>query len=234
YEIRRVNQRNQPTNSQEALAPLSELIPPQPNQFVRQSDDLIQLIVSSIGDKSFGGFEASDLKPTSADRKASRLVNFNHSLVKRFAGASVRRNTRLSETEVAEQMLQTAMSAIEYDPRDASYMSASDVARAGKAGRFGRAVFYTALLRAKRLPARLAVGLKVLDGTPPKLVDDVWVLVYADERWTAMDVTEGRIAAPDRIILSTTAMTDQESADALASALRIPPKVKVKVFRTQK
>jgi transglutaminase-like putative cysteine protease len=87
----------------------------------------------------------------------------------------------------------------------------------------------TALLRAKRIPARLALGIKYSPGQLPRLGYHAWTLAYVDDQWVQLDPSEGGVAAADRLILSTTGLASGNAVQDLVPLLETMRAIKVEV-----
>ncbi len=89
--------------------------------------------------------------------KQNYFVDFSNALVRRFADAIVVSTKGRSNTDVAMAMSGTLKSLIEYDASLTGLERASIVARDGKGGKTGQAILLVALLRAKKIPARIVI-----------------------------------------------------------------------------
>jgi transglutaminase-like putative cysteine protease len=106
---------------------------------------------------------------------------------------------------------------------------ASDVAFDSVADATGRAVFLAALLRARKIPSRLAIGVKYLPGDPNRMVYHAWTLAHVDGDWLQLDVDEGGPAAADRLIFSTTDLSGGKEYDAMLPFLEAIRRIRIEI-----
>lgn len=216
-----------------------------PRQMVRNAGtSRFQILVSTMEEPDRRGFEKSDMTPTKFDSAASEYVDFGDRTVRRFADAAGGSKT-LSTEEIAIEMTRTVQSLIQNDPSKTGLAKASDIAKLSSANELGRSIFLCAMLRAKKIPARVALGLKYVNAKrgfvvdpdepekPPKMIFHPWTLAYIDDRWLPLDVEVGGIAPPDRLILSTATFADNREYQAFIPLLESVSRMQVKVLKAQ-
>ncbi|MDA8744206.1 transglutaminase-like domain-containing protein [Rubripirellula amarantea] len=203
---------------------------PEPGQWVRKTkSNQFQLLVSRKQETNLKSFEGSDLKPSDADLSVNSYVDFRNGLVRRFASAAVASRSELSRREVALELTRTANSLIEVEPDKIGLMRASVVAQEGKASQTGRAILLMAMLRAKDIPARLAIGLRYQQGSPSRMVYHSWVLAFVDDQWIHLDVDDGDMGACDRIILTTSALDESSQNKVFVPFMDAVSRIRVRV-----
>ena len=87
----------------------------------------------------------------------------------------------------------------------------------------------TALLRGRQIPARIVLGLKYLPGTPARLVYHPWAIAYVDGSWLHLDPSEGGLAAPDRLVFSTSDLASGDEFDAIVPLLETMRTIQVEI-----
>ncbi|QDT02452.1 Transglutaminase-like superfamily protein [Rubripirellula lacrimiformis] len=181
---------------------------PVPGQWIRDmGDGSFQLLISRKQEQDLKKFETVELEPAAGDTRSNHFVDSGANLVKRYADAALVKR-KLTNTEAAIELAQTVKRLIINRKSPGGLVRASEVANDGAGDVTGRSVLLAAMLRARKIPSRLAVGLKYQppadEKSNPRLVYYVWVLAYADNQWIHLDPTEGGVASADRIALATT------------------------------
>ena len=214
-------------------------IEPAPMQIVRRTDaNRFQVVVSrdaqASGESgpSSAGFVHTELVPNKFDTSASYYVDYNDRTVRGFADAAVA-SRKLSKREIAIEMTRTVQTLIELDAERAGLEKASEIASEGVASDLGRAIFLTAMLRAKKIPARVALGVRYQSGTPARMVFHPWTLAYIDDQWLALDVESGGVPPPDRLTLSTAAFGGANEYQAFVPLLESISRIEIKVLKSQ-
>jgi transglutaminase-like putative cysteine protease len=217
-----------------------------PRQMVRKAGiNRFQVLVSRQEEPDRRGFEKSDMPPTKFDTAPNDYIDFRDRTVRRFAEAAGASKT-LSKEEIAIEMTRTVQSLIQKDPNKTGLVKASDVAKLSSANELGRSIFLCAMLRAKSIPARVALGLKyqnpekgIFDdpnaetNQAARMVYHPWTLAYIDDHWVPLDVESGGIAPPDRLTLSTATFAQNSEYQAFAPLLEAVSRMQVKVLKAQ-
>ena len=211
---------------------------PAPGQFVRQvGNKKFQLVVSRSGEQTRAGFESIQLEPSEEDLQNNHFIDFSNTLVRRFADAAVASMKDRSKTEIAMTLAGTLTSLIDYDPNLVGLERASIVARDGKGGQMGQAILLTGLLRAKQIPARIAIGIQYQDDPSRPdydwMHDCIWVLFYAEDHWVHLDPQTGRVAPPDRIVFTTTTLAGNQQDKVYVPFLNTVTRIKLRAIKAQ-
>jgi transglutaminase-like putative cysteine protease len=205
-------------------------IEPAPGQYVRVSGDgTYEVLVSRTQENPGKGFVAAELIPTDADSQANHFVDHNARSVQRFATAAVG-SRDLTEREAAEELTRTAKRMISVGGESDGFTKASDVVRDGVGNETDHAILLAALLRARRIPSRLAIGIKYAPAERGRMVYHVWTLAYVEGDWLHLDATEGGIAAADRLTLSTTNLSGGNEYDAMLPFLDVIGRMEIKII----
>lgn len=210
------------------------MIEPLPGQLVRKMDDgTFQVLVSRMDESSTsGGFIKSDLQPTAADTAPSALVNYRSTLIRRYADAAVGKNG-LSTREIAIEMMQTSGSLIDLSSEPEGLVSADSVAQNSRGDATGRAIFLCALLRARGVPSRLAIGLRYEPDPSPRMVYHVWAIAFVDGSWLHLDAGRVTEAPADRLMLATTTLAGKKEYDDFVPFLNAASRMELKILRAQ-
>ncbi len=101
------------------------------------------------------------------------------------------------------------------------FRPASEVARDGSGDCTAHSVLLAAMLRARGIPARVAVGLVYVPASDrPRMVFHMWTLAYIEDRWVHLDATlTGGYAAADRITLGTHHLGDGNEYECVAPVI---------------
>jgi len=183
----------------------STVFQPQPGQWVRTSEaghyDLWVSRNPTLPQRD--GFLASALSPAQEDGRSNPLINSTDSLVKQLADTAIaKKNDRL---RLALELTKSAHSLIRKKGYTQGFVPASQVARDGAGDCTAHAVLLAAMLRARGIPARVAVGLVyVPTAEQPRMAYHMWTLAHIDDAWVHFDATlPGGFAPADRITLTT-------------------------------
>jgi hypothetical protein len=216
-----------------------------PRQTIRKvSANRFQVLVSRQQEPDRRGFEKSDMTPSKFDTAPNGYIDFRDRTVRRFAEAAGASKT-LSKEEIAVEMTRTVQSLIQKDPTKVGLVKASDVAKLSSANELGRSIFLCAMLRAKGIPSRVALGIKYqpseqpdsddpdVPEKPARMVYHPWTLAYVDNQWVPLDVEAGGIAPPDRITLSTATFAKKSEYRAFIPFLEAVSRMQVNVLKAQ-
>ncbi|KAA1260623.1 Transglutaminase-like superfamily protein [Rubripirellula obstinata] len=216
-----------------------------PRQTIRKvSANRFQVLVSRQQEPERRGFETSDMTPSKFDTAPSGYIDYRDRTVRRFADAAGASKS-LSKEEIAIEMTRTVQSLIQKDPTKIGLVKASDVAKLSSANELGRSIFLCAMLRAKGIPSRVALGIKYQPSDQPpsddpeepeppaRMIYHPWTLAYVDNQWVPLDVEAGGIAPPDRITLSTATFADKSEYRAFIPFLEAVSRMQVNVLKAQ-
>lgn len=205
---------------------------PVPGQYLRMSDEFYQVIVSRQEESDLNGFTASELAPSDADQQPNLFVDSTTTLVRRFADAAIA-SSEMSDREVAEELARTAHQLIAEKREPSGFSRASEVARNGVGDSTEQAILLTALLRARKIPSRLAIGIKFSPGEPSRMTYHAWTLAHVGGDWLHLDATDGCVAAADRVALLTTNLSGGNEYKALIPLLDVIGRIEVEVLGAQ-
>jgi transglutaminase-like putative cysteine protease len=213
----------------------SVLLLPGPGQFVRGTPEgETQVLVSRQEEQPSGGFISDQPSPVPEDRRPNFFIDSQSELVKKFAGAAIGER-KLSKLEVALELTGTANRMVNAEPERCGLAKASDVARVAEGDSTQSAILLAALLRAQKIPSRIAIGLRFEPGSVngedlPQMVGHVWTIAYIDDRWIHLDATEGDEAAADRLLLTTTNLSEDNENDPLSGVLRDAGRMEIEIL----
>jgi transglutaminase-like putative cysteine protease len=217
-------------------------IEPAPGQYVRAVEDgSFQVLVSRESEVLESGFQSSDLVPTAADSQPNPIVDSDAEFIRKCADAAITSQGQ-SNNEIAMELVRAAHQLTAARSEASGFSKASEVAQRGVGDAVDRAVLLTALLRARNLPARLAIGFQYQPdrpateqaGTDPDNVAarmnfHAWTLVHVEGQWLHLDATTGGLAAADRLIVSTTDLGGPDAHRALLPFLDRIGRIEIEV-----
>ncbi len=211
---------------------------PAPQQYIRRRDDgSLQVLVSRREETVGKGFETVDLPPTGADRKASALVDSGAPMIRRIVTAAIRSNSTMSDKDVAVELAATAHSLISTKDHFEGVSRASDVANLAEGDCVEQAILLAALLRARQIPARIAVGLAYRpgddEGQDASMEFHAWTLAHAGDQWLALDATTGKPAAAGRLTFTTSDLSDRDEVALFQTTIDAVGKFELKVLGAQ-
>ncbi len=205
-------------------------IDPAPGQFVRAiPDGSYQVLVSRDAGPTSGDFIASDLGVVDGDREPNAVIDFRLPIVRKIADAVVSGRADLSDREVALELTSTVGAMIAKRNVSKGFSKASDVAVNSIGDSTERAVLLAALLRARKIPSRLAFGFVYAGGEQPRMVYHMWTLAHVDDQWLSLDAGSGGVAAPDRLTLGTTSLIGGHEYDAIAPILAALGRINIEI-----
>lgn len=209
-------------------------IPPQPGQWVRKLDSgTYQLFVSDRKPASQASFfETAKPTPSESDLSPGKLVNSNDTLVAQLSQTAA---IRLSnQRDLAVDLAVGVHALIVAKETVEGWIPASDVAAEQAGDCKGRAVLLAAMLRARKIPARVAVGLVYVPSQPqPRMVFHAWTLAYIEGEWVQLDPNRPNgLAAADRILLGSSDLADGEEFELLASVVNFMSRFNVRIVRS--
>ena len=208
-------------------------IDPLPGQFVRDmGDGTFQVLVSRVKERNSDTFLATTLGPTPSDSAATAIVDFKSEIVRRYADALIA-SSNLSSREKALELMRTSGTLVSLTKTQTGLVRASSVVQDGEADSTGRAIFLTALLRAKGIPARIAVGLKYSSKPPERMVYHAWVIAHVDGDWIHLDPGGIDEAPADRLMLATSTLGGGNEYDAFVPFLNAVSRMQLSILRAQ-
>ena len=203
---------------------------PAPGQYVRTREaGLLEVIVSRRKEKPGKGFQAASSAPSDADTASNSYIDFNHNEIRRFLALTIK-GDQLTNREVAMELTRSVQQILA-DRTDGvnGFVKASTVATYLLGDATERAILLTALLRGRKIPARIVLGLKYVPGTPARLVYHPWTIAYVDEAWIHLDPSEGGLAAADRLVFSTSDLASEDEFEAIKPLLETMRTIQVEI-----
>jgi transglutaminase-like putative cysteine protease len=177
------------------------------------ADVVVRAIRPGVGARSAQG--PAD-PPTDGDRNPSTLIQSDDPRIVEMAREAA--SDESDPWRVAVKLETYVKRKVAIKDYTQAFASASDVARTLQGDCTEHAVLLAALLRARGLPSRVAMGLVYLNSQPGMLFH-MWTEVYVDERWIPLDATLGLGGVgADRLKLG---QSDLAGVDAFASFLPV-------------
>ena len=196
---------------------------PAPGQYIRAVDGgAFQVLVSRSPENVAKGFVGSELIPSDGDLQPNYFVDSNEKFIQQFAvrvGSS-----DMTDRQIAVELMRSAHGLVEKG-ESAGFSRASDFNHP--------AILLAAFLRARKIPSRLAIGVKYSSGEPSRMAYHCWTLAYVEGDWIHLDASDGRLAAADRLIFSTTNLAGGNEYEPLISLLDLIGRVEIQVVGAQ-
>ncbi len=212
----RITQRSGAKNTSEKLAFAAH-----PGQWVKRDEaGAYEIFVSRDAAATPPvGFQSPNLLPTNQDSRSGPLVDSAHSLVKQLADTAIAKKNE--QAQLALELARSTHSLIRKKNYTSGFVPASEVARAGEGDCTAHAVLLAAMLRARGIPSRVAIGLVyVPTESKPRMAYHMWTLAYINDQWLHFDATLPGGAAPaDRIVLITNSLDSGNEYESLAPVL---------------
>ncbi len=206
-------------------------IVPMPGQLVRKvGDEVSQVLISRKSDTQTEGFEVSNLSPDDQDSKPNAFVDSDATLIVRYAAAAVGAR-KLSPQEQALELARTAGTLIADRDTPSGLVRASAVVSDGIGDSTGRAIVLAAMLRARQIPSRVAIGLRYAGGSPERMVYHMWTLAYVDDQWIQLDATSGGLAPADRIMFATSNLSGGDEYNAFIPFLNAASRIEIQILK---
>jgi hypothetical protein len=208
--------------------PLPIDISAQPGQWVRDlADGSFELVVTRRDESPPAGFRQTTLLPDQGDTAPGKLIDFQSRQIVKLA-ATAGRGSPPNERALALEL--TKLTNALMDRRNArGFVKASEIVSTMDGNAIEHAILLAAFLRARELPARLAVGLVYQSDDQPRMSLHVWNLAYVDGQWISLDAISGTAAPADRIILTTTDLSDGQETAALRPVMEALGRIEIVV-----
>ena len=213
----------------------AEEIAPGPGQFVRSmGDGEVQVLVSRLDEKPSTGFVERQPKPGKADSRPSLFVDSKSDMVTQFAEAATGSRS-ISKRLKAIELAGTAQRMVNLRRSEPGLAKASRIVVEAQADSTQMAILLAALLRASKIPARVAVGLKFAPEQdsprlPQRMISHVWTLAYIDDQWIHLDATEGGLAAADRLMFASSSLVGEGQNEPFRMLTREIGRIDVKIL----
>lgn len=192
-----------------------------PGQWVKKNDSGAYEIVVSRDPAATppDGFQSLRLAPANQDSGSGPLVDSAHSLVKQLADTV---NVKTDEpARLALELTRSTHSLIRQKNYTNGFVPASEVARAGEGDCTAHSVLLAAMLRARGIPSRVAIGLVYVPAEPKaRMAYHMWTIAYINDQWLHFDATlPGGSAPADRITLTTNSLDSGNEYESLGAVL---------------
>lgn len=202
--------------------------PPTPGQFVREMDDgSYRVLVDQEGGFQRPGFVATRLQPTDEDLESNAFIDSNHGDIRKYATTAIRGD--ISQQEIALSLARNTKDLMTPKSTSNPIGRASVIYQEATGGSTQYAVLLAALLRAKGIPSRLAIGVKYVPGEAA-MAYHVWTIAYVDDKqWIPLDPMTGSLAAADRIAFVTSNLSGTNHYKAIAAVLGMMSQVDIEI-----
>ena len=161
-----------------------------PSQQVKSIDDhTADVTVSAIGPKSPTELAVKPTPPGDDDRAANNLIQSDDRRVQELAAAVAQNET--DPWQVALSLEREVFRKMASKNFSTAFATAAEVARSLEGDCTEHAVLLAAMCRARKIPARVAIGLVYY---PPQrgFAFHMWNEVWTGDRWVPLDATLGR------------------------------------------
>ena len=208
----------------------SLLISPAPGQWVRRNDaGELNVLVSRGSEQSqqpSRGFLSDQSPQQPGDLKQTAILNFRSPNIRKLAAAAIA-SRDMADEMVAIELAKTTQAMLQLDGSTSGFRRASEVELLKTGDTTDYAVLLAALLRAKGIPSRVALGLKYQAGDKPAMVYHAWTLAYVSDQWMSFDALDGGQANPDRLTILTTDLNDANPQHLFARYLNIVGNIQI-------
>jgi hypothetical protein len=192
-----------------------------PGQRVKKDESGVYEIVVSrdAAAAPAAGYQPTNLVPTDQGSRSGPLVDSANSLVKQLADTAIAKKN--DQAQLALELARSTHSLIRKKNYTSGFMPASQVAQAGEGDCTAHAVLLAAMLRARGIPSRVAIGLVYVPAEPkPRMAYHMWTIAYINDQWLHFDATlPGGYAPADRITLTTNSLDSGNEYESLAPVL---------------
>lgn len=203
-------------------------IAPQPGQFLRDlGDGSFECVVTRRDQSPSAGFQQPTLIPEEGDIAPGRLIDFQDKQIVKLA-ATAGQVLQPDKRDLALELTQLTKTWMDQGS-GRGFVKASEIVRSSEGGPIEHAILLAALLRAREIPARLAVGFAYQPGDPPRMSVHIWNLAYVDDQWISLDATLGGLAPADRLTLTTTNLSDGQEAAVLTGVMEALGRIEIEL-----
>jgi hypothetical protein len=143
-------------------------------------------------------------------------------LIQQFASPAG--SGEMTDREIAAELMRLAHGLADQE-QSAGFSRASELRHP--------AILLAALLRARKIPSRLAIGIKYLPGDPNRMIYHCWTLAHVEGDWIHLDASDGRLAAADRLVFATTNLAAGSEYEPLISFLDLMGRIEIQVVGEQ-
>jgi hypothetical protein len=228
---------------------LSPRLQSAPRQYVQNVDVGHQRVITSreivSKQKLAGKFEFLPATSTTADLAATPIVDYHAASVRKLLAVSGAMNS-MDNTEKATELNRTVHSLLTFQPLSVGVRPASSIAETSLADSTEHATLLIAMLRARGIPARLAVGLRYLpsenetqtivsttklSSTTPvhRFVYHTWTIAKPGDAWIAVDATTGQPTGPECVMLYSDDLSKLDASQFVNRFLAVLRSIRLRV-----
>ncbi|MCM2371190.1 transglutaminase-like domain-containing protein [Aporhodopirellula aestuarii] len=218
-------------NAEPASAPERLRLPVAPRQYVQSLDAGHQRVITAAqpvsAKKLAGRFEIFESPSRAADTAATPIVDYRSAGVRKMLAVATSM-TGMSNQEKAIELNRTVHSLLSFEPLSVGIRPAGAVAEANIADSTEHAILLIAMLRARGVPARMALGMRHLSGQAASETDSAetdaeaeqpssrfvyhaWVIAKTEDDWISLDPTTGSETSADCIALKIDDLSDLDA-----------------------
>jgi hypothetical protein len=208
------------------------VFPSGPAQEVKRIDEhTAEVTVRAIRPDTGGGKALTADAPTDDDLKSNNFIQSDDPLIVSQAKEAVGGEIDPWKQAVAlEAYVHRVMTEVDFSR---AFATAAEAAQSRKGDCKGHAVYLAALARAKKIPARVAVGLVYV---PPAQAfgGHMWTEVYIGGRWIGLDGTLGKGGiGGGHLKLSQSSLAGVSAYDVMLSMLQVIGRLKIEVLASE-
>lgn len=202
-----------------------------PRQYLQRIDESHQRVILARPSVSLanevGMSSPYDSPVELADLAATPVLDYGSDGVRKVLNITAS-TAGISDHETAMGLNRTVHSLLSFVPLATGIRSAGSIAQSSVGDSTEHAILLAAMLRAKNIPARLAVGLRYLpnpidpgatvhqgEDSPAfpthRFVYHVWVIAKAEEGWISLDPTTGEPTGPECLTLDITNLSELDA-----------------------
>jgi hypothetical protein len=217
----------------------AKTFPAGPTQQINPLDaETAEMTVFSIrpGQKD-GNPEALAEKPTPADLAPNSMIQCDDPLIVSLAEKSA--GSEADPWKTAIKLEQFVHDYIHQKDFSQVFASAAETAKTREGDCTEHAVLLAAMLRARKIPARAAVGLiyferRTKKDVSPEFAYHMWVEAYIDGRWIPLDATLGRGGVgAEHLKIASANLQEASMYDSFLPVMQLVGKLKVEVLETE-
>ncbi len=223
-----------------------------PRQYLQRIDESHQRVVMAGPSislaKYVGVLSRYDSPVELADLAATPVLDYGAAGVKKVLNVTAS-TAGISDQETAIELNRTVHSLLSFVPLSTGVRSASSIAQSSLGDSTEHAILLAAMLRAKNIPARMAVGLRYLPNTIDRgaavrdpedsqtspthsFVYHAWVVAKAEEGWISLDPTTGKPTGPECLTLEITNLSELDAIGLVNRYLAILRSLRLTVSTT--